>query len=536
MFTEIFKAIFFTSLIGTVLAAVLMLVKLITKKYFSSGWHYYMWLVVLLVMVLPVRFNLPERAQPVQNKETVSKASDMPTYQIVWRHIETSEIVSKNKIQEANNSIEDLKNFVESKIDIISFAWFAIAVLLLSAKVSGYILFRCRIMRNSENFSCPELKNFTKRKVIVRKSSITRSPIMMGIFKPVLVLPDVLLTSEQLDNILAHEMTHFRRNDILYKWFVAFVKCIHWFNPMTYFVSRQVNIWCEISCDLAVVEQMNKEEEISYINTILALLSTGKSKNIPLTTGMLGSKEALKRRFLMIKNKNSIRGKAKLVSGVVAAAVLVSTIGVSGVVAGNMFDSGDTIVGKANGKVAAEADSDNTEPDVVYEADNATGIEVELPKMQENEEHSGEYSYIYIEDAITSEIAEDEEPKIVWPCPSSNRIIATFNTRVHPVTGEEIKHDGIDIRAEVGEDVVAAIGGKVTKAGWDASNGKTVVISKGNVEILYAHLSKINVEVGDIVTAGQVVAKSGNTGKSVGPHLHFELIIDGENVDPQLYQ
>ncbi len=528
MFAEIFKAIFFTSLIGSILAAVLMSVKPITKRYFSSSWHYYMWLVVLLVMVLPVRFSLPWAAQADLGSEMVQDTEKQQTNRIVWQNIEVAEIISEAELKEVDNGIKDFTNFVESKTDIISFIWFAIAVLLLSVKVSGYILFRRRIMRDSENFSCPELKNFTKRKVIVRKSSITRSPIMMGIFKPVLVLPDVLLTSEQLDNILAHEMTHFRRNDILYKWFVAFVKCIHWFNPMTYFVSRQVNIWCEISCDLAVVEQMNKEEEISYINTILALLSTGKSKNIPLTTGMLGSKEALKRRFLMIKNKKSIRGKAKLVSGVVAAAVLVSTIGVSGVAANDVLGGGETAAA-AETKLSAEtAAYTNVIKNTTISEDlkSASVVDVEKTQIQAAKK---------IEGTDMAEAASSNEIKLVWPCLSSNRITFKYGSRVHPVTGEEIKHNGIDINAKIGEDIVAAIDGKVTKAGWDAGNGMTVVISEGNVEILYAHLSKINVEVGDVVTAGQVVAKSGNTGKSTGPHLHFEVKVDGVYVDPQSY-
>ena len=88
---------------------------------------------------------------------------------------------------------------------------------------------------------------------------------MMGIFRPVLVLPDRQITAEQLDNILRHEMTHFRRKDLLYKWFAVFVKCVHWFNPAVYYISRQIGIECEISCDLAVVSGMSQEEKRSYV-------------------------------------------------------------------------------------------------------------------------------------------------------------------------------------------------------------------------------------------------------------------------------
>lgn len=68
-----------------------------------------------------------------------------------------------------------------------------------------------------------------------------------------LILPDRELSGEALNNILRHEMMHFKRKDILYKWFVALVKCVHWFNPVAYYIAKQINIECEISCDLAVV-------------------------------------------------------------------------------------------------------------------------------------------------------------------------------------------------------------------------------------------------------------------------------------------
>lgn len=118
-----------------------------------------------------------------------------------------------------------------------------------------------------------------------------------------LILPDRELSGEALNNILRHEMMHFKRKDILYKWFAALVKCVHWFNPAAYYIAKQINIECEISCDLAVVAHMNKDEVTSYINTILSLLSGKDSKNNPLTTGMAGSKSILKRRFIMIKKR-----------------------------------------------------------------------------------------------------------------------------------------------------------------------------------------------------------------------------------------
>ena len=132
-------------------------------------------------------------------------------------------------------------------------------------------------------------------------------------------------------------MTHLKRNDILYKWFVSLVKCVHWFNPAIYWISKQINLDCEISCDLAVVAKMNKQQEKAYIETILSLLTQSRAKPIPLSTGMTGSKEALKRRFLMIKNQIKISKKAAVISGILAIAVFAAAIFASGAVHGRLF-------------------------------------------------------------------------------------------------------------------------------------------------------------------------------------------------------
>ena len=129
------------------------------------------------------------------------------------------------------------------------------------SKLLSYGLFMVELRKNSEVISCPELKRFTDKNIITRAGDRFSSPLMVGIFRPILLLPKVSMTEEQLGNVLSHEMIHYRRKDILYKWFVCLVKCIHWFNPAIYYVSKQIDIECEISCDAAVVKNMSDEEQ-----------------------------------------------------------------------------------------------------------------------------------------------------------------------------------------------------------------------------------------------------------------------------------
>ncbi|HWJ03155.1 MAG TPA: M23 family metallopeptidase, partial [Verrucomicrobiae bacterium] len=97
-------------------------------------------------------------------------------------------------------------------------------------------------------------------------------------------------------------------------------------------------------------------------------------------------------------------------------------------------------------------------------------------------------------------------------------------------------HDGLDIAAEKGTEIAAARGGTVVFAGWSYGYGQAVKIDHGDgYSTLYAHTSKMLVGVGDQVTAGQVIALVGSTGRSTGPHLHFEVRYAGKTLNPLNY-
>jgi murein DD-endopeptidase MepM/ murein hydrolase activator NlpD len=118
--------------------------------------------------------------------------------------------------------------------------------------------------------------------------------------------------------------------------------------------------------------------------------------------------------------------------------------------------------------------------------------------------------------------------RMSWPCGGS--IVSPFGMR-----GGRM-HEGIDIGAGYGSPVVASAGGTVIAAGWEGGYGKTVDISHGSgVVTRYAHLSSINVETGQSVDRGQLIGLVGATGYATGPHLHYEVIIDGQQRNPANY-
>jgi murein DD-endopeptidase MepM/ murein hydrolase activator NlpD len=97
-------------------------------------------------------------------------------------------------------------------------------------------------------------------------------------------------------------------------------------------------------------------------------------------------------------------------------------------------------------------------------------------------------------------------------------------------------HQGLDFGVEVGTNVKSTMAGVVKYAGWnDEGYGNLVIVDNGKYQTYYGHLSSIPVEVGDAVSAGQIIGASGNTGNSTGPHLHYEIRIDGRQINPTSY-
>ena len=133
-------------------------------------------------------------------------------------------------------------------------------------------------------------------------------------------------------------------------------------------------------------------------------------------------------------------------------------------------------------------------------------------------------------------VVEDNGGAFCWPTPSTRYITSHFGTRYHPVQKRNKTHTGIDIGAGHGASILAAQSGTVLRAGWNSGYGNYVVIDHGGgVQPLYGHCSALLVSSGQSVSRGQQIALVGSTGVSTGPHLHFEVLINGSYTDPMGY-
>ncbi len=189
-----------------------------------------------------------------------------------------------------------------------------------------------------------------------------------------------------------------------------------------------------------------------------------------------------------------------------------------------------------------------------YKVEDLAASEAEQAALQESieaykAESEAEYDRISSEmQDVSNQIAELSrqaaangsvpmgDGTLIWPTPSCTVTNSAYGYRVHPIYGTVKFHAGEDIPAGYGAEILAAASGTVVTAGWVSGYGNyTVIDHGGGLMTAYGHQSSFAVSVGDVVTQGQVIGYVGSTGNSTGPHLHFEVYVNGATVDPKSY-
>ena len=313
---EWFQTFLVLSVAGSFLAGILLALKKWTGKQFSPTWQYVLWVGVLLVMVVPVSVKVPALVQPMQEKQVVQTVP-LPAEQTMTEQPAPVDTVEA--------PAGEILPFTEETAlppipwwDVLAFVWILGALGSLGYRLTGYFRFGRYIRRTGKPM---ELAGVPKR-LRVCKTSAAVSPMVMGMIRPVLFLPETALTESRLPYVLRHELVHYRRGDIVWRWLAVLATSIHWFNPMVYVAAAQMQEACEISCDWCVVRSMEQAKRDDYMRVILELLAEAMAKKQILTTQMASEKKQLQRRFTMIRNQKPVGMKKLLLSVCVGTALL----------------------------------------------------------------------------------------------------------------------------------------------------------------------------------------------------------------------
>ena len=319
---ELLKVVLSLSLSGTLLILLLFLPRSLFKERLSKRWQYYIWLVVIARLLFPFapETNLMARLfqgidRPTEQMEIVSPYAQQSGIANTIQADETihgqnnlhSEQMEPAKLVNSPNS-----NMVTMVWTNIWLGWLVMALILFIRKITVYQDF-VKYIRAScvEVADIDLLERFGKlveRKQInttveLYTNNLISSPLLIGFFRPYIILPTVDLSPTDFDYTILHELVHFKRRDMFYKWLGQFTLCIHWFNPFVYLMSREIGKVCELSCDEAVIQELDMNGRRAYGDTLLNALGLGGSyRNSLVSLTLNESKELLKERLDAIMN------------------------------------------------------------------------------------------------------------------------------------------------------------------------------------------------------------------------------------------
>lgn len=175
-----------------------------------------------------------------------------------------------------------------------------------------------------------------------------------------------------------------------------------------------------------------------------------------------------------------------------------------------------------------------TRSDGFAEADRLIGEEIRRLEEEARIAAEAEAQRLAEEEAANDPVASPPSGDFaITHRPTAGALTSPFGPRVHPIFGTTRAHNGIDLNGDTGDLILAANDGVVLSAGWRTGYGNAIVISHGGgYTTLYAHLHDIDVSTGQPVSGGEAIGLLGSTGWSTGPHLHFEVRLDGTALDP----
>lgn len=277
MTEQIIKTILVLSAAGGCLALLFLLLKPVFSRLFGNAFRFYMWLLVFVLLLMPAKIDFKATApfnQPIARGAETAVQIGVEENAPVINDAATQEKMPETAEKTAEKRTARLPRL--NGWDILFFVWlFGFCLFLLLGGIS-YVRFWRKIYKESEPISCPQAENVRQKLHIRRTFSVRRArfqtpPLMIGLFRPVLLLPERRFSESEQSCILLHELTHFKRFDLWYKWLAFLANAMHWFNPLVYLAVRQMQISCEFSCDEAAVRGMNDQEKKEYMRTILKL-------------------------------------------------------------------------------------------------------------------------------------------------------------------------------------------------------------------------------------------------------------------------
>ncbi len=362
---SIFRQILMSSMTAAILVCLILLAKQLFKNRLDARWHYYIWFLLLVKLLIPYT---PESPISVFNIVTpvAEQVSSIDEFSWLSPDAELLKMTqntggSENALDGSDKSIKVNNTYVETEPDaagttntstlngIIGNSYSGAFIVIFLVWAAGCCLLVCYIVYLNIRFrkivgsynACDEkringileeCKKITRvyRRIPVLVLNQTRTPSIYGILNPKLLISDSHiqnLDDDEIRYIILHELSHYKRKDVLVNWVTVLLQILHWFNPIIWYSFYIMRQDCEIACDDKALSYVEGCERKKYGQTIINLLKeAADSSFIPSTAGFMKKNASVKRRITMI-----IRFKKKSWVRAVVAVALIIAVGLVGI-------------------------------------------------------------------------------------------------------------------------------------------------------------------------------------------------------------
>ena len=342
--TEIFLSFFSVSLSAGLAVAVLMLFAPYFGRRYAAKWKYLIWIFLALRLLVPLNganmqpltklLSQGDDLSAVKRQEAAADASDdkpQPTGRIL--------VEIPAQLTTPIAAQPDQSNAGITPLDLAAFVWAAGGMVFLSVHLISYFCLKRLVQKKGKR---PGNARITRQlSVLKRELRVGRavrvveycgadSPMILGFFHPVLVLPEETYSEGELFFILKHELVHLKRRDVYGKLLFVMANAVHWFNPLVWILRKEAAVDMELSCDERVTQGADDAVRRAYTETLLSMLQKQCARRCALSTQFYGGKDIMKKRFQNILiNRKKKNGIAVLMAAMLLTGALGTLIGCS---------------------------------------------------------------------------------------------------------------------------------------------------------------------------------------------------------------
>ena len=301
MILEIFQGFLLSDIIAALAIICVYIASPLFSKIFRDTWRYNAWIFLILFLLCPIGIILN-----YFNKIRFNNISPTENNIFLISMIENQDITVK--------SYDSIQSGIRLPYETISFVWMICAVIFLLYYIIQYICLRTQINKHNKVIITEDGKplviKIRKRKNIdVFYNPTITSPMIIGLFKPIIILTDKTYTSQERDIIIEHESMHYLRKDLWIKFLCIIVLSLHWYNPFVYFMVNSVGKDMEICCDTSLINNKGSEFKSIYADVLMKQVISSNKKMQKTFACMGGKTSEMKKRFKNIFSEKKRKGR-----------------------------------------------------------------------------------------------------------------------------------------------------------------------------------------------------------------------------------